>query len=263
MIIDFHTHCFPDRLALRAMETLQHASGGISIYTDGTAAGLLRRMDEDGVDRAVVLNIATNAHQQTSVNDFAASIRSDRLISFGSVHPDAPNALEELDRIASLGLRGIKFHPEYQNFRVDDEKMRPIYQKISRLGLPVVFHAGYDLGFAGPANCSPARLSRALRWLDTTVVAAHWGALADWESVTSTLCGLPLFFDTSFGKGTIPLPAAKKIVERHGTDKILFGSDCPWHAPKMDLDFLDLLELSESEKEAILHKNAEKILKLS
>ena len=96
--------------------------------------------------------------------------------------------------------------------------------------------------------------------IDRAYAAALWYKnLQD----TTNSCFLPLFFDTSFGKGTIPLPAAKKIVERHGTDKILFGSDCPWHAPKMDLDFLDLLELSESEKEAILHKNAEKILKLS
>ena len=150
MRIDFHTHCFPDKIAEKAMGKLSVASGGLIPQTDGTAEGLRREMKKDGVDISVVMNIATNAHQQHSVNDFAASLVSDDLIPFGSVHPDAPDALEELERIRSLGLKGVKFHPEYQQFYVDDEKMFPIYKKISDLGLITLFHAGGDIGFPPP-----------------------------------------------------------------------------------------------------------------
>ena len=261
MIIDFHTHCFPDALAARAIGALQKASGNIPAHSDGTAGGLIASMDRDGVDISVVLCIATNAHQQHSVNDFAASIQSDRLICFGSVHPESPDALEELDRIQSLGLRGVKFHPEYQQFFVDDEKMKPIYKKISQLGLPTVFHAGYDLAYGAPVHCSPQRLARALRWFDSPVVAAHWGAWCDWEGVLQHLCGLPLYFDTSFGQGSIPTPFAKEIVRRHGTQRIVFGSDSPWHTPRQDMDFVKSI-LPQAQADAVLGQNAQALLGL-
>ena len=133
MIIDFHTHCFPEKIAQRAIMGLSYNSGAIAPNTNGQLDGLVEVMDKDGVDISVVLHIATNERQQHSVNDFAASIQNERIISFGSVYPDAPDVLEELERIKELGLLGVKLHPEFQNFYVDDEKMKPIYKKISEL----------------------------------------------------------------------------------------------------------------------------------
>ena len=119
-IIDFHTHCFPQKIASRAVESLKHAAGGVDNHTDGTAESLQKLMAADGVEKSVVLNVATNTRQQHSVNDFAASLDGEDLIAFGSVHPDSPDVLEELERIKDMGLRGVKFHPEYQNFFVDE-----------------------------------------------------------------------------------------------------------------------------------------------
>ena len=142
MLIDFHTHAFPDGLAQRAVDKLSAVSGGLAPQTDGTLESLKARMDEDGVDISVVLSIATNPKQMHNVNDFAARIDQDpRIVAFGSVHPEAPDALEELERIADMGLKGVKLHPEYQNFYVDEERMKPIYRKISELGLVTLFHA--------------------------------------------------------------------------------------------------------------------------
>ena len=151
MLIDFHTHAFPERIAQRAVTSLSHGCGGVVPETDGSLSGLKAEMDKGGVDISVVLSIATNPKQQTNVNNFAIEInRDDRIVAFGSVHPDAPDALEELERIAAAGLKGVKFHPEYQNFYANDEKMKPIYRKISQLGLITTFHAGHDNGFAPP-----------------------------------------------------------------------------------------------------------------
>ena len=113
---------------------LKHAAGGVDNHTDGTAESLQKLMAADGVEKSVVLNVATNTRQQTSVNDFAASLNGEALIAFGSVHPDSENVLEELERIKDMGLRGVKFHPEYQNFFVDEERMRPIFRRFLTLG---------------------------------------------------------------------------------------------------------------------------------
>lgn len=260
MYIDFHTHCFPEKIAARAMENLSHTAG-ICPVTDGTAAGLVSMMDADGVDKAVVLSIATNAHQQKAVNDYAASIQSDRLYAFGSVFPEAPDALDELERIASLGMRGVKLHPEYQQFYVDDEKMKPLYKKISQLGLITVFHAGIDNGFLPPYHCMPQNLLRAISWFDSPVVAAHWGGQNCNAEVLATLCGIEhLYFDTAYGYGTIVPALAKKIIEKHGADKILFASDAPWNRPTQDMYALECLDLTEEEKEMIYWKNALELL---
>lgn len=261
MVIDFHTHCFPDALAVKAIGRLSVASGGLTPYTDGTVAGLRRYMVEAGVSASVVLHIATNPTHQRKVNDFAAAIQNEvDIFSFGSVHPDAPDALEELERIQALGLKGVKLHPDYQGFAVDDPKMKPIYRKISDLGLITVFHAGLDYGFPPPYGCMPHQLERALDWFSTPVVAAHWGGIQCGEEVLRHLCGRDVYFDVSFGYGMMPRFYAERIVEKHGADRLLFGTDSPWHTAAMEWRLLDTLGLSETEREKIAGGNAKRLL---
>lgn len=261
MLIDFHTHCFPDALATKAVEKLSFASGGLENYTDGTVSGLKSRMESEGVNASVVLNIATNAHQQQKVNDFAASINNEKdIFSFGSVFPSSPDALHELERIKALGLKGVKLHPDYQGFSVDDEKFIPLYKKISSLGLITVFHAGFDYGFAPPYGATPEKMAKALKYFDSPVIAAHWGGVNCGEAVLKHLCGRDIYFDTSFGYSMMPKYYAEKIIEKHGTDKMLFGTDTPWHTATMELRLLESLGLSEAEMDKITHKNAEKLL---
>lgn len=260
MLIDFHTHCFPEKIAGRAIEKLSFASGGLKPYTDGTAPSLIKLMNLYGVDKSVVLNIATNAHQQKSVNDFAAQINCDKIISFGSVYPESEDCLFELERIKSLGLKGIKLHPDYQGFSANDPKMIPIYKKISSLGLITVFHAGYDYGFPPPYGATPEKMEKALRYFESPVVAAHWGGLNCGEGVLKYLCGKDIYFDTSFGYGNMPKYFAQKILDSHTADKILFGTDSPWHNAEMELRLLSTLNLTEDEKTKITYKNAEILL---
>ena len=263
MTIDFHTHCFPDTLAVKAVSRLSAVSGGLTPHTDGTLAGLRRSMVEGGVSASVVMHIATNPTQQHKVNDFAAAIQNEvDIYSFGSVHPDAPDALDELERIKALGLKGVKLHPDYQGFAVDDERMKPIYQKISDLGLVTLFHAGLDYGFPPPYGCMPQALARALDWFSAPVVAAHWGGIQCGEEVLRHLCGRDVYFDTSFGYGTMPKYYAEKIMEKHGAERLLFGTDSPWHTASMEWRLLDTLGLSEAEREQIACGNAKRLLGL-
>lgn len=263
MLIDFHTHCFPDKIAKPAIEKLSFASGGLKPHTDGTVNGLRESMKKGGVTASVVLNIATNAHQQKNVNDFAASINNGKdIFSFGSVFPDSEDVLEELERIKDMGLKGVKLHPDYQGFFVDDEKMKPIYKKISELGLITIFHAGFDYGFAPPYGATPERIENALKWFSSPVIAAHWGGVNLGEDVIKHLCSKEIYFDTSFGYSMMPKYFAEKIIEKHGTDKLLFGTDTPWHTAEMELRLLNSLNLSEDDIEKIKHKNAEKLLSI-
>ncbi len=263
MLIDFHTHCFPDPIAEKAIPKLSYASGGLHPQTDGTLAGLRASMEKHGVDASVVLNIATNARQQKSVNDFAAKIHNGSdIFAFGSVFPFAEDALDELDRIKALGLPGVKLHPDYQGFNADDPKVFPIYQKISALGLITVFHAGYDYGFPPPYGGTPEKMAVALRQFSSPIIAAHWGGIGCSEGVLSLLCGKDIYFDISFGYGAMPKYYVEKILETHGADKILFGTDTPWHSPEMELRVLDTLMLSESESEKIKSTNAKQLLGL-
>lgn len=264
MIIDFHVHAFPDALAEKALPLLSKCSGGIEPHYDATISGLERYLSDNHVDCAVVLNIATNPHQEKKVNDFAISLLEKKnLIPFGSVHPDSPNALSELDRLAKAGIRGVKLHPDYQHFFVDDEKMFPIYQRIAELDLITVFHAGVDIGYPTPVHCTPERLLRVLNLFgDTPVVAAHFGGWLLWESVLEVLCGTKVYLDTAFSSGKMPPDYAKQIIKVHGADRILLGSDMPWSSTQDEVRFIQSLDLPADEEMKILSISAKRLLNI-
>jgi uncharacterized protein len=263
MLIDFHTHIFPDKIASRAIQNLSERAGGAIPYYDGTIEGLLAFMQKNSIDKSVVLNIATNPTQMRSVNDFAASVNGGSLVSFGSVHPDATDALDELDRIADLGLKGIKFHPDYQAFYGDDPKMWPIYEKAAKLGLVVVFHAGVDIGLYPPVYMTPRRLANALAPLQgAVVVAAHFGGYMMWEEAIECLAGKDVYFDTAYSAGSIPPGIVRRIIKEHGADRILFGSDLPWSDPVEEERLLETLQLTDDELQNIYYRNAQRILNI-
>lgn len=220
-------------------------------------------MKKDEVDISVVLSIATNPKQQTNVNNFAKEINDEKSVfAFGSVHPKAENVFEELERIKEMGLKGVKFHPEYQEFYVDDPKMKPIYKKISSLGLITVFHAGFDFGYKPPYHCMPDNLLRALKWFDSPVVAAHWGGVSCGSEVIKKLCGRDLWLDLSFGYGTMPKAIAQEILNKHTPDRLIFASDMPWHRPAWEKQLIETLDISKNDKDKIYFKNACKLLNI-
>ena len=264
MIIDFHVHAFPDALAAKALPLLSKCSGGVKPNYDATISGLESYLAKNNVDYAVVLNIATNPHQEKKVNDFAISLLEKKnIIPFGSVHPDSPNALSELERLAKAGIRGIKLHPDYQHFFVDDEKMFPIYKKIAELGFITVFHAGVDIGYPKPVHCTPERLLRVLDLFDDApVVAAHFGGWLLWDSVLEDLCGTQVYLDTAFSSGKMPPDYAKELIKAHGADKVLLGSYMPWSDTLDEVRFVQSLDLSAEDEEKILSNNAKRLLNI-
>ena len=264
MIIDFHTHAFNEKIVEKALASLT-ANSGLMPHGNGTVQGLVDIQRQNGVELSVVCNIATKPTQHKVVNDFAASIQAQTpyAIGFGSVHPLAEDALDELDRIKALGLKGVKLHPDYQHFLVDDPRCIPVYEKISRLGLITVFHTGLDLGADGAFENTPERMSHILPAFSTPVVAAHLGGGLDPDSVLRYLVGRPnVYLDTAHCYGRMRHPSAIEIVRAHGPAHVLYGSDMPWSGPKEELFFIHSLGLSAEEAAKVLGGNAEKLLGL-
>jgi len=265
MIIDFHTHCFPDTLAPRAMAQLSSKIEQ-KPFADGTANGLIRLMDECGIDRCVVQNIATNPKQQNNVNLFAKSLLAEefkgRLIPFGSVHPFGENLKETLLDLKRSGVKGIKLHPDYTKNFIDSDEFRPVFSACCEYGVIVLIHAGWDPESPDVTHAPPQRIRRVLdEYKGLKFVAAHFGGVGYWNDVQRYLVGTDIYIDTSlacdYGMNAL---TAKWIIENHSPGKILFASDAPWSLPSKIKDYMLSLNLSEAQQNDIFYENAKKLL---
>lgn len=263
MKIDCHVHAFPDAIAERALDRLVNVAK-LPAYTNGTVEDCRRVLRECGVDYGVVLPIATKPTQQESINNWAKEIYSGNLISFGTIHPDNENYLEEPGRIKELGLKGIKLHPDYQGFFLFEDRLIPFWKRCAELGLPVVIHMGYD-----PVSPLTHRaLPQDLVYIhsivpDVKIIAAHMGGVYAWEAVYHYLCGDKYFWlDTAFTSGNLDRELMTEIIKKHGAERVLFASDLPWHKPSMEDKMIEELGLSSEDMDKIYYKNAAELLGL-
>lgn len=264
MLIDSHIHAFSEKIAERAIRQLE-ITCGTKALTDGTAKGALSLMRSAGVDRAVLLPIATKPTQQTVINDWAASLDGrDGLISFGSVHPDAADMEDELRRIKALGLHGVKLHPDYQGFFINEKRLDPLWDALEQLDLPVVVHAGLDPLSPDRIYCMPDKAAEMLsRHPKLKIVLAHMGGNEHWQEALDSLCGISgeVYLDTAYIL-FCPDDLLTRMIRKHGADRVLFASDCPWTDPAQTFRKIDSLPLTDDEKEKIFHQNAERLLSL-
>lgn len=266
MIIDFHTHCFPDSLAPRAMEQLKiNASrANLTAHTDGTADDLIRSMKENGIDFSVVCNIATNPRQMRKVNDFAISLLSThpRLIPLGSLHPEGEDLEGEAARLVEAGIKGVKIHPDYIKTHLDDAAFDKIFAICRDAGLFVISHTGYDPISPDHVHATPDMiLSVIKRFRGLKFVAAHVGGVGSEPEVLKRLVDEELWLDTSL----VSLRPEKqeiilKILTSHSPDRLLFGTDTPWTEAGREVQFIKSAQVSEKLKEKIFFKNAEALL---
>ena len=264
MIIDFHTHAFPNKIAERAIQSLvEGCNGEYMPCSNGTVSGLVDNMDKFGVDISVVQPVITKPSQTVTLNNWAKEITCDRLISFGGIHPETDDYKRNIDLVCELGLPGIKLHPEYQQFYVDDPYMLKIYDYALSKGLVILFHAGYDPAYPPPIHSSPKQFAEISKQMQGgIIIAAHLGGQRQWNEVEEYLVGTEMYIDTSMGMNYYPHDQFLRIVKNHGADKILFGSDSPWSKAGEEIEMLNSLSLSQEEKELILYKNAKRILKI-
>lgn len=265
MMIDFHTHIFPDKIAARSIEALSKVSG-VKAATDGTLNGLLASMDRSGVDLSVIMPVVTKPTQFESVNTFAAKVNEQyagRLLSFGGIHPDSEDYKSELNQIKELGLPGIKLHPDYQGVMIDDVRYMNIIEYADALGMIIMVHAGVDIGLPEPVHCPPDKARKVLDTLKPKkLILAHMGGWKQWDEVYEYLAGEQVYLDTAFCFDYMSREMFLKLCEKHGTDKILFATDSPWSDARRDLDVIKSLPLTDEAKAAIFSGNAKKLLNM-
>lgn len=263
MMIDCHTHIFPDKIAARSIEALSKVSG-VKAATDGTLNGLLASMDRSGVDLSVIMPVVTKPTQFESVNTFAAKVNeryAGRLLSFGGIHPDSEDYKSELNRIKELGLPGIKLHPDYQGVMIDDVRYMNIIEYADALGMIIMVHAGIDIGLPEPVHCPPDKARKVLDTLKPKkLILAHMGGWKQWDEVYEYLAGEQVYFDTAFSFDYMSREMFLKLCEKHGTDKILFATDSPWSDARRDMERIISLPLTDDAKAAIFSGNARKLL---
>lgn len=266
MLIDFHTHTFPDKIAAAAIKELSERAQ-IPPHTDGTLQGLKDAMARDGVDISVILPVATNPTQVEKINRRAretnASSKQTGLISFGAMHPDYADYKKELKWLKENGFRGIKLHPNYQLHYADDTATLNIIAEAESLGLYTTLHAGIDIGYPSPVHCSPVQSKKLVDTLHPThVILAHTGGWKQWDDVITLLDDPNLYFDISFSLGVISQEQFMRIVEQHGSDHLLFATDSPWDSAAHTLAELKKLPLSQEQLDDICYKNGCRLLGL-
>ncbi len=263
MVIDFHSHIYPEKLAEKAAKSIGDFYT-ITVSEKGTVSDLLQngKAEKAGgdtaIDRFVVFSAAAVPEQVRSINNYIAEVSREHreFNGFGTLHPDLPNAPDEIEHIAALGLKGIKLHPDLQRFNIDDERMMDTYAALEGR-LPVIFHTG-DYRYSWS---HPARLAKVLdRFPRLTAVAAHFGGWSVFDLALEYLKDRFCFFDVSSSLPFLGNKRSLELIRIYGAERFLFGSDYPmWNPVSCLKDFLKL-ELTDSERELILYKNALSVL---
>lgn len=262
MIIDFHAHAFADDLAPRAISRLEQMAR-TSARLDGRISSLLASMDRAGIDRAVLCPIATKPTQFEGIRRWARAMQAahPRLTFLLSIHPTDPEALDRIDQTAAEGFCGLKFHPYFQDFVLDDERLFPLYERIASRGLLAVFHTGFDMAHSLERRADPARVRRvADAFPSMKLIATHLGGWRDWTEARKWLIGRPIFLETSDSLAELPPAEARAMLMDHPADRILFGTDSPWADPSEELARWRALNLPEDRLAAALGLNAARLL---
>ncbi|HEX9059894.1 MAG TPA: amidohydrolase family protein [Clostridia bacterium] len=259
-IIDAHVHIFPEKIAEKATKSIG-SYYGIEMFASGTIEELLRNGEKINVYKYIVHSTATKVEQVETINNFISETQSKykNFIGFGTLHPELDDVESEVERIISLGLKGVKLHPDFQGFNIDDPCMMPIYGAIEKKQLPVLIHMGDE----NKDSSTPKRLSNVIKLFpNLTVIAAHFGGYQMWDDSIEYLVGKNLYFDTSSTLAILEKEKVTNIIRRHGVEKILFGTDYPMWSHEEELQRFYNLELTDEERELILWKNASKLLNL-
>jgi uncharacterized protein len=258
-IIDFHAHIFPDKIAAKASSVIGEFYG-IPMKHDGTVSTLVEQ-GGDAISTFVVHSVATVPQQVEAINDFIAETvaqHPQRLIGFATLHPDYDSIEREIERIISLGLKGIKIHSDFQKFLLDSKEAFQIYEAIEGR-LPILVHAGdhrYEYSKARRIAVVAERFPR------LEIVCAHLGGWSEWEESASILEGSNVKVDTSSSLYALVPGQARKLIDRYGADNVLFGSDYPMWGPEDEIERIDRIGLTDEEREKILYGNAARILGL-
>lgn len=262
-VIDAHAHIYPDKIAAIAVhhtDDFYHENS----YSKGTVEDLLTANETNRIDKFVVQSVATTPKQVKSINEFIANsvnANKDRFVGLGTVHPESTDAKGDMAHLIELGLKGIKIHPDIQNFDMDDKGYIKFYELCEEYSIPVLMHTGdnrYD-------HSNPNRLIPLLKnFPNLTIVGAHFGGWSIWEEACDKLNGINNFYvDCSSSFHYLSLKTAKKLILKYGTDRVLFGTDYPMWNAEDEINKLLAMNLKDKDYKNIFSENAKRVYKIN
>ena len=257
-IIDFHTHVYPNAIAHKAAQSIRDFYEIGDTDLDGTVDLLLETGAAAGITRYVILPVGLKPDHVGHINDFIyqQTLQHREFTGFGTLHAGMADLTDECQRILDLGLRGIKMHPDSQEFSIDDPRLFPAYE-ILQGRAPVILHMGdtrYDYSH-------PRRLRRALDLFPKLeVIAAHFGGYSMQEVAYQELKDKQCYFDISSSMMFMGDGVPEKYIRAYGAERFVYGTDFPLWDPRTEVPrFLDL-KLTADELEQIAYKTALHIL---
>lgn len=260
-IFDFHVHIYPEKIAQKASDNVGKFYN-LKMGFDGTVKALLKLIRDNNVTKSLIHSVATNCHQVKSINDFISNTVNetpDEFVGFATLHPEMEQKeIEaEIERAEDLGLKGIKLHPDFQDFNIDDKKACEIYE-VAEGRMPILFHTG-DCRYN---RSSPNRLAAIMKLFPKlTVIAAHFGGWSEWDKGVLYLADQPnVHIDTSSSLYAITPKRALEFIKAFTVDRVLFGTDYPMWGIKDELERFDRINLTDTEREKILWSNANRLL---
>lgn len=238
MFFDVHTHAFHPKIAQKAVAKLQNHYS-IQLAGSGVIEDLLARAKRTGIDKVVVLCAATAAAQVIPANAFAIELaqKHPEVIPFGTIHPDHTEWKEQLDTLRKAGVKGLKLHPDFQGFWLNDPRLLPIIEEAQR-DFIFLCHIGDKLPPAQNYSC-PYKLAALIEsFPQARFIAAHFGGFMHWEYALESLAGKNVWFDTSSSLEFIPQHTLMQLLQKHPREKFLFGSDYPLYDPMDEYNLL-------------------------
>lgn len=262
MIIDFHTHIFPEKIAASTVDYLAEICN-TKPYTKATKESLLSSMNQADITLSVALPVATKASQMDSINRFAAGFQDGPILSFAGIHPDCEDYRKALLAIKQAGFKGIKLHPDYQNVYFNDIRYKRMIDFASELDLIVVVHAGMDPKCPQDIHCTPKMAREVIDEVaPERLVLAHFGGNQMTGEVEEQLIGQPVYLDTAVVLNYLKEEEFIRLARNHGMDRILFATDSPWAGQTEFVEKIRQSALTEKEKEQIFSENARRLLGL-
>lgn len=257
---DTHAHIYPGKIAEKATASVGDFYH-VGMLHVGLPHVLAQRGGEAGIDRFLVCSVATKVAQVRSINQFIERKCREypQFVGLAAWHQNVEDIAAELDDIQRRGLRGIKLHPDFQGFPIDDERMFPFYQEAHRRGMPILFHTGDSRADLS----SPRRLMNVLEKLpELTCIAAHLGGYTQWEEAKRELRGTHVYVDTSSSLFALTREQALESIEHFGVDRTMFGTDFPMWDPAEELRRFFELGLDEESNRKILYGNFARLFRL-
>lgn len=261
MIVDAHCHVWPDHIAPRV---LAGRPADLDPVHDGTIDGLRRTMDAAGVDHAMCLGVANVARTVARTNEFIGSLDRSRFTPFGTVHPDLP-AEANLKSLRDNGIRGVKLHPMFQDLSLADPRVVDLLRALAGEGITVITHVGPGQAGADDDRAAPRYLRAALDQIpDLRLIACHFGGYHRLDEAGEFLIGSRAVLETSWPPRLSDLDAGRvrRIIARHGADRVVFGSDWPMAEPAAEIAAVRSLGLDAGAEQAILGGNLARLLGL-